>query len=72
MKIDELKNLATREPFRPFTVNLLNGDGILIDSPAALLFPKRRPELVIAFSEDGKMHIFEDVGITSLTEESVK
>jgi hypothetical protein len=68
MKIDELKTLATREPFRPFTVNLLNGHSLFIDTTAALLFPKPRPELVIAFTQDGQMHIFEEEGIVSISE----
>jgi hypothetical protein len=68
MKIDELKTLATREPFRPFTVNLLNGDSLFIDKAAGLLFPEPRPELVIAFTQDGHMHIFEEEGIVSISE----
>lgn len=68
MKTDELKTLASREPFRPFTVNLLNGHSLFIDSSAALLFPKPRPELVIAFTQDGQMHIFEEAGIVSISE----
>jgi hypothetical protein len=68
VKIDELKNLAYREPFRPFTVNLLNGQSLFIDTPAAILFPKPRPELVIAFTQDGHMHIFEEEGIVSISE----
>jgi hypothetical protein len=68
MKTDELKILASREPFRPFTVNLLNGDSLYIETSAALFFPKPRPELVIAFTQDGKMHIFEEEGIVSISE----
>jgi hypothetical protein len=68
MKIDQLKVLASREPFRPFSVNLLNGDRLFIENTAALLFPIPRPELVIAFTQDGRMHIFEEQGMVSVSE----
>jgi hypothetical protein len=68
MKIEELKNLVGRKPFRPFTINLLNGDHIGIDAESNIYFPAPRPELVIAFTENGRMHIFEDIGIVSLEE----
>ena len=69
MKTDELKQFADRQPFRAFTINLLNGDSILVDADTTLLFPKPRPELVIVFTPDKAMHLFEDVGIASITQE---
>jgi hypothetical protein len=68
MKIQEIQNLANRKPFRPFTVNLINGDRIPIDRSDDITFPSRRPELVIVFTSNGQMHIFEDVGIASIEE----
>jgi hypothetical protein len=72
MKKEEIANLAQREPFQPFTINLINGDRIHIDAADQLLFPAPRPELVIAFTENGQMHIFEDVGIASVEEPEIK
>ena len=69
MKTDELKQFADRKPFRAFTINLLNGDSIIVDADTTLLFPKPRPELVIVFTSDKAMHLFEDVGIASITQE---
>lgn len=69
MKTDELKQFAERKPFREFTINLLNGDSILIDAATTILFPKPRPELIIVFTPDKAMHLFEDVGIASITQE---
>ena len=34
----------------------------------AILFPKPRPDIVIAFTQDGHMHIFEEEGIVSISE----
>jgi hypothetical protein len=43
MKTDELKQFAERQPFREFTINLLNGDSILVDAETTLLFPNLAP-----------------------------
>jgi hypothetical protein len=72
MKIAEIQNLVRRDPFRPSTINLINGDRIHIDATADISFPTRRPELVIAFTENGQMHIFEDVGIASVEEPQIQ
>ena len=50
MKIEELQAYANRKPFRPFTINLLDGEQILIESPEAILLPRPKPELVITFT----------------------
>jgi hypothetical protein len=68
MKLEEIQTLARRQPFRPFTINLINGDRLAIDAPEQLFFPAPRPELVIAFPASGQMHIFEDEGIASVEE----
>jgi hypothetical protein len=68
MKLDELQAYARRKPFRAFTVNLLDGEAIYIDSPEAILLHPRKPELVIAFTSDKAMHLFEHAVIASLVE----
>jgi hypothetical protein len=57
-----------REPFRPFIVEFQSGAVLLIDGDTELLFPKKRPELVIAFTEGGLQHEFEQSAISRLIE----
>ena len=68
VKIDEIKSLTERKPFRPFAIETTGGGQILIAESAYILFPARRPELVIAFTEDGRMHIFEHDAVVRLVE----
>jgi hypothetical protein len=69
MTINDLKSKLAREPFRPFTIELVSGRQIAIGTDSELLFPKKRPGLVIAFTADGRMHEFEDSVLNSLIEE---
>jgi hypothetical protein len=64
----ELKANLAREPFRPFMIELASGRQILIEKETEILFPRRRPELVIAFTDDGLQHEFEGSAILSLIE----
>jgi hypothetical protein len=66
--LTELKANLAREPFRPFMIELASGRQILIDKDTEILFPHRRPELVIAFTNDGLQHEFEVSAILSLIE----
>ena len=64
----ELKAKFAREPFRPFIIELASGRRILIGRDSEVLFPRKRPELVIAFTDDGLQHEFELSVIVSLIE----
>ena len=66
--IDLLKAKMHREPFRPFLIEFISGAQILIDADTEILFPHKRPELVIAFTGNGLMHEFEGRAITRLVE----
>jgi hypothetical protein len=68
MTINDLKSKLAREPFRPFVIELARGRQIDINSETELLFPKKRPGLVIAFTADGLMHEFEETVLASLIE----
>lgn len=68
MTINDLKSRLAREPFRPFIIELASGRQIAISADSELFFPKKRPELVIAFTTDGLQHEFETSAITSLIE----
>lgn len=67
-QISELRAKLDREPFRPFMVELVSGREILIGAETEVLLPRKRPELVIAFTEDGLQHEFEASAITRLVE----
>ena len=63
-----LKSKLRREPFRSFIIELHSGTRILIDAESEIFFPRKRPELVIAFTADGLMHEFEVSAILQLVE----
>jgi hypothetical protein len=65
----ELKAKIAREPFRPFVIELISGQ-IVIGSDSEILFSRKRPELVIAFTDDGLQHEFEISRIAVLIEAS--
>jgi hypothetical protein len=56
------------EPFRPFIIEFQSGRRILIGADSEILFPRKRAELVIAFTDDGLMHEFEARAIARLSE----
>ena len=66
MKTEEIKVLIGRTPFRPFTIETTGGKQILVSEETDILLPERRPELVIALTEDGSLHLVEDEAIASL------
>ena len=68
MTINDLKSKLAREPFRPFVIELVSGRRVPISEAEAVLLYWRRPELVIAFSDEGLQHEFETSAITSLIE----
>jgi hypothetical protein len=63
-----LKAKMRREPFRAFIVELVSGATLLIDADSEILFPRKRPELVIAFTGNGLQHEFEETAIARLIE----
>jgi len=66
MKIQDFKAKLERRPFRPFILELDSGSQILIDAKSEILFPRKRPELIIAFTGDGTQHEFEGEAIIRL------
>jgi hypothetical protein len=59
MNQTDLKSKLQREPFRPFVIELGSGRQITINQDSEVLFPRKRPELVIVFTSEGLMHEFE-------------
>jgi hypothetical protein len=66
--LDLLKTKMRREPFRAFIIEFQSGHQILIDADTEMLFPRKRPELIIAFTGNGLMHEFEAGAIARLIE----
>lgn len=58
MKPDELRDRLAIKPFRPFTIETLNGASFEIVGEENLLLPKAKPEIAIVFIE-GHMYIIE-------------
>jgi hypothetical protein len=68
MNIEQIKELAQRDPFRPFAILLDNGVEIPINSETEMLFPRKRPESVYVFADNGKGWIFEARAVSALNE----
>ena len=70
MKPEDLRSKLERRPFRAFMIQLDNGTRILIERADDVLLPRRRPELVFAFTADGAVYEFELGVVTALVEAS--
>jgi hypothetical protein len=66
--LETLKAKLARQPFRPFVIEFQSGSTIIIGADTEVLFPKKRPELVIAFTAEGLQHEFEVGAIVRLSE----
>jgi hypothetical protein len=66
MDIGEVKAVYYRKPFRPFTINIVDGEQLAIDKDSEILFPRKKPELIIVFAADGTMHLLEAESVASL------
>jgi hypothetical protein len=67
MKIEDIKTLTNRKPFRPFIIKLENGDAVPVTSDTELLFPKKRPDTVYVFAVNSSW-IFDVEAVTALQE----
>ena len=68
MTRQDLRTKVEADPFRPFVIRLAGGREIFInDAQTEFLFPRIRPELILAFSED-RTHEFEIGSVLSLIE----
>lgn len=66
MSINEIKSLAERRPFRPFTIRFENGDVLNIIASTELLFPQNKRNTVLVFEFGGRMWIFDVEAVTAL------
>jgi hypothetical protein len=68
MQIKDVVAKLKRRPFRSFVIELDNGTQVLIDQDSELFLPRKRPELVIAFTGQAQQHEFEVSAISRLFE----
>jgi hypothetical protein len=66
--LDLLKSKIRREPFRTFIIEFQSGATLVVDKDTEILFPRKRPELAITFSDGGLQHEFEASAINRLIE----
>jgi hypothetical protein len=66
--VKELKTKLAREPFRSFMIELASGRQITIGQDSEVFLPRKHPERVIVFTDDGLQHEFDDSAIISLIE----
>lgn len=58
-----LRALWRRQPFKPFTVELVSGDRVEVDHPEALVF---RAGVAVCVSPKGAITIFDHEGVAQL------
>ncbi|MCI0332934.1 MAG: hypothetical protein L0228_06890 [Planctomycetes bacterium] len=58
-----LSELSRQSPFRPFVVELVNGERIEVDHPEALAFRDMR---AIFITKEGRAHNFDPEGVTRI------
>jgi hypothetical protein len=67
MDTKQLRELITRQPFRPIQIATAAGDHYTILEEADVFNNRRRPELYVIFTEDGLAHWIESGDIVSVT-----
>ena len=55
-----LADFTHRAPFEPFTVELVNGEQIMVDHPEAIAYRASRAVFV---SKEGRLHVFDPDGV---------
>jgi hypothetical protein len=53
MKIDEIRKMRNRAPFRPFQLHLTNGEVIEVGHPERMSIPEDERELFVAWDKSG-------------------
>ena len=53
MKIDEIRKMRNRAPFRPFQLHLTNGETIAVEHPERMSIPEDEQELFVAWDKSG-------------------
>jgi hypothetical protein len=59
MNINQIRQHAQSTPFRPFTIELVNGESLLIEESRQIHVSPYKPYLITIFTKDGLAHLFE-------------
>ena len=62
-----LRALARRKPFKPFIVELVSGERVLIEHPEALVY---RGGAAVHISPTGEITLFDHEGVAELSDQS--
>lgn len=52
MKIDDLKKMRSRAPFRPFQIHLANGEILPVEHPENMSLPGDETEMFVVWTEN--------------------
>jgi hypothetical protein len=66
VKLADIFERASQEPFRPFALQTVGGSWIDIEKQSDNFLPARRPDLVIVVNSTGRLHILELEQISAL------
>ena len=69
MDKQDIQNRLNQEPFHPFIIKLASGRQITIDLDSEVYFPRRHPDRVFVFTEDGLTHEFDTDAVLSIVEQ---
>ena len=53
MKIDEIRKMRNRAPFRPFQLHLTNGETIDVGYPESMSIPEDQQDLFVTWDKSG-------------------
>ena len=51
MKLDEIRKMRNRAPFRPFNVHLTTGEILLVEHPESMSLPQDEKELFVIWTK---------------------
>ena len=51
MKIDDIRAMRNRAPFRPFQIHLTNGEVLPVNHPEIMLLPSDEREMFVVWTE---------------------
>ena len=62
---NSLQAFVRRHPFKPFTIELVSGDRIIVEHPEALAM---RGAVAVYINTDGRYSLFDANGVSQLTD----
>jgi len=66
MTHQEIKKAAARRPFRPFTINLSDGQAVTVQRDHEIAMHPHNKKIVIVFDVDGSVRLLNVAQVTEL------